>query len=58
MRKSKFTEAHIVFVLKQADQDVKMEEIGRKLGVSEATFDKLGKKVWGAWYYRTTGTDS
>lgn len=47
MKKSKFTEAQIVFVLKQADQGVKVEEICRKMGVSEATFYNWKKKYGG-----------
>jgi putative transposase len=38
MKKSKFTEAQIVFALKQADLGVKVNENCRKMGVSEATY--------------------
>lgn len=44
MKKTKFTEAQIVFALKQADNGVKVEEICRKLGISEATFYNWKKK--------------
>lgn len=38
MKKSKFTEAQIVFAIKQAESGVTVEEICRKMGISEATF--------------------
>jgi hypothetical protein len=38
MKKSKFTEAQIVFAIKQSEQGIKVEEICRKMGISEATF--------------------
>jgi putative transposase len=38
MKKSKFTEAQIVFAIKQSEQGVTVEEICRKMGISEATF--------------------
>ena len=38
MKKSRFTEPQIAFALRQAEQGVPVEEITRKLGVSEATF--------------------
>lgn len=44
MKKTKFTEAQIVFALKQAETGVKVEEICRKLGISEATFYNWKKK--------------
>jgi putative transposase len=44
MKKTKFTEAQIVFALKQADNGVKVEEVCRKLGISEATFYNWKKK--------------
>jgi putative transposase len=44
MKKSKFTEAQIVFALRQADNGVKVEEVCRKLGISEATFYNWKKK--------------
>ena len=47
MKRSKFTEAQIVFALRQADNGVKIEEVCRKLGISEATFHNWKKKVWG-----------
>jgi len=44
MKKTKFTEAQIVFALKQADNGVKVEEVCRKLGISDATFYNWKKK--------------
>ena len=44
MKKTKFTEAQIVFALKQVDNGVKVEEVCRKLGISEATFYNWKKK--------------
>jgi putative transposase len=37
MKKSRFTEERIIAILKQADAGVKMAELARKHGVSEAT---------------------
>ena len=34
MKKSKFTEAQIVFALKQSDSGVRVDEICRKMGIS------------------------
>jgi putative transposase len=47
MKKSKFTEAQIVFALKQADNGVSVSEICRKMGISEATFYNWKKKYGG-----------
>ena len=47
MKKSKFTEAQIVFAIKQSEQGVRVEEICRKLGISEATFYNWKKKYGG-----------
>jgi hypothetical protein len=38
MKKSKFTEAQIVFVIKQSESRISVEEICRKPGVSQQTF--------------------
>ena len=37
MKKSRFTEERIIAILKQADAGVKVAELARKHGVSEAT---------------------
>ena len=47
MKKSKFTEAQIVFALRQAENGVKIEEVCRKLGITETTFHKWKKKYAG-----------
>ncbi|KFL18970.1 transposase family protein [Ralstonia pickettii] len=47
MKTSKFTEAQIAFALKQAELGTKVEEVCRKLGISEATFYNW-KKRYGA----------
>ncbi len=47
MKKSKFTEAQIIFAIKQSEQSVRVEEICRKMGISEATFYNWKKKYGG-----------
>ena len=47
MKKSKFTEAQIVFAIKQSETGVAVAEICRKMGVSEATFYNWKKKYGG-----------
>jgi putative transposase len=47
MKKSKFTEQQIVFALHQAETGVKVEEVCRKIGISEATFYNWKKKFGG-----------
>lgn len=47
MKKSKFTEAQIVFALKQSDSGVAVHEICRKMGISDATFYNWKKKYGG-----------
>jgi len=44
MKASKFTEAQISFVLKQADEGTSVAEVCRKAGISEATFYVWRKK--------------
>ena len=44
MKKSKFTEAQIVFALNQAKTGVTVAEVCRKMGISEATFYNWKKK--------------
>ena len=39
MKKSKFTEAQIVFALQQAETGVAVAEVCRKLGISELDFE-------------------
>lgn len=38
MKKSKFTEEQIAFALKQAESGTRVEEVCRKMGISQATF--------------------
>lgn len=47
MKKSKFTEAQIVFALRQAEEGVKVAEVCRKMGISDATFYNWKKKYSG-----------
>jgi putative transposase len=47
MKKSKFTEQQIVFALKQAETGVPVQEVCRKMGISEATFYNWKKKFSG-----------
>jgi putative transposase len=47
MKRSKFTESQIVFALRQADTGVKVAEVCRKMGISEATFYNWKKKYGG-----------
>ncbi len=44
MRKSRFTEQQIAMALRQVEAGTPVEEICRKLGVSEATFYRWKKK--------------
>ena len=47
MKKSRFTESQIVFALKQSETGVKVEEVCRKMGISEAAFYNWKKKFGG-----------
>lgn len=47
MKTSKFTEAQIAFALMQAELGTKIDEVCRKLGISEATFYNWKKKYGG-----------
>lgn len=47
MKKSKFTEEQIAFALKQAESGTSVEEICRKMGISQATFYAWRKKFGG-----------
>jgi putative transposase len=44
MKKSKFTESQIVFAIKQSETGVRVSEVCRKMGISEATFYNWKKK--------------
>jgi putative transposase len=45
MKKSKFTEAQIAFILKQAEDGAPVAEVCRKAGISDATFYGWRKKI-------------
>ena len=47
MKRSKFSEAQIGFVLKQAEDGLSVGEVCRKAGISEATFYNWKKKYAG-----------
>ena len=47
MKKSRFSEAQIAFVLKQAEEGTAIGEVCRKAGISEATFYSWRKKYGG-----------
>lgn len=47
MKKSKFTDAQIAFVLRQAEEGMAIGEVCRKAGISEATFYNWRKKYGG-----------
>src|SRR5690606_28013368 len=47
MKKSKFTESQITFAIKQAETGTRVEEVCRKMGISEATFYNWKKKYGG-----------
>lgn len=46
MRKSKFTDAQIAFIMRQAEEGTKVEEVCRKAGISLQTFYRW-KKLYG-----------
>ena len=47
MKRSKFTEAQIAFILRQAEAGTAVGEVCRKAGISEATFYSWRKKYAG-----------
>jgi putative transposase len=47
MKKSKFTEAQIVSILKQAEDGMKVPDLCREHGISSATFYKWRSKYGG-----------
>ena len=47
MKKSKFTDQQIAFALKQAESGTPVEEVCRKLGISQQTFYRWKKKFAG-----------
>jgi len=47
MKRSRYTEQQVVFILKQAEMGTSVEEVCRKAGISEATFYNWKKKYSG-----------
>ena len=47
MKRSKYTESQIVFAIKQVDTGTRLQEVCRKMGISEATFYNWKKKYGG-----------
>ncbi len=47
MKKSRFTEQQIAYALRQAESGIHIEEITRKMGVTQATFYRWKKKFAG-----------
>jgi putative transposase len=47
MKKSKFSEAQIVFAIRQSESGTPVKEVCRKMGISEATFFNWKKKYGG-----------
>src|SRR5262252_1921473 len=47
MKRSKFTEAQIAFILRQAEEGTAVGEVCRKAGISEATYYNWRKKYGG-----------
>jgi len=47
MKRSRFTEEQIAFALKQQEVGTSVEDVCRKLGISDATFYKWKKKYSG-----------
>ena len=47
MKKTKFSEGQIAFILRQAEEGTAVAEVCRKAGISEATFYNWRKKYGG-----------
>jgi putative transposase len=47
MKRSKFTESQIAFILRQAEEGTAVAEVCRKAGISEATYYNWRKKYAG-----------
>lgn len=47
MKNSKFSEQQIAFILKQVDDGISVEEVCRKVGISQQTFYRWRKKYAG-----------
>ena len=65
MKRSKFTESQIIFAIRQSETGVRVEEVCRKMGISEATFynppthdvstDKAGRRNMEEWASQICG---
>lgn len=47
MKKSRFSDEQIAFALKQAETDITVAEVCRKMGISEATYCNWKRKFGG-----------
>jgi len=47
MKKSRFSEQQIAFILRQGEEGTRVEEVCRKAGISEATYYNWRKKYGG-----------
>lgn len=47
MKRSKFTDSQIAFILRQAEEGTPVSEVCRKAGISDATFYNWRKKYGG-----------
>ena len=47
MKKSRFSEQQIAFILRQAEEGTRVEEVCRKAGIGEATYYNWRKKYAG-----------
>lgn len=47
MKRSKYSESQIIFAIKQVETGTRIQEVCRKMGISEATFYNWKKKYGG-----------
>ena len=47
MKRSKFSEQQMAFILRQAEEGTRVEEVCRKAGISVQTYDRWRKKYGG-----------
>ncbi len=47
MKRSKFSDQHIAFILRQAEEGTSVEEVCRKAGISQQTYYRWRKKYGG-----------